>query len=158
MLRSLRRTARVFRAGLRGGSHGRRGRTDVSGPDGTVEAGVTVENVGERAGHEVAQWYTRDVHPPLARPVRKLRGFERVYLEPGEAARVTLELGATQLAFLDRREELAAHSGEYELEIGRSSDDLRGSERFAIRGEKRRLALGERRLFSDVRSERIAGQ
>jgi len=123
---------------------------DAVETDGTVRASVTVENVGDRAGHEVVQFYSHDRHPPLARPVQQLRGFERVFLEPGERARVTLELGATQLAFLDERERPAVHPGEYELRVGHSAEDVRACADFEITGEKRFLDTGDRRLFSDV--------
>jgi beta-glucosidase len=126
---------------------------DAVEPDGSVTASVTVENVGDRAGHEVVQFYTHDRHPPLARPVQQLRGFERVFLEAGERVRVEIELGATQLAYLDERERLAVHPGEYELRVGHSAGDVRGSDRFEITGEKRLLETGERRLFSDVTSD-----
>ncbi|WP_436907703.1 glycoside hydrolase family 3 N-terminal domain-containing protein [Halosimplex marinum] len=127
--------------------------TDAVEPDGTVEASVTVENAGDRAGHEVVQWYSHAEHPPLVRPVQRLRGFRRVFLEPGERARVSLELGATQLSFLDEAEQLAVHPGAYELRAGHSAADVRATERFEITGEKRRLDGADRRLFSDVRVE-----
>jgi len=96
------------------------------------------------------QWYTHDRHPPVARPVQQLRGFERVFLEAGERARVEIELGVTQLAYLDSRERLALHPDEYELRVGHSAEDVRASDRFEVTGKKRLLETGNRRLFSDV--------
>ncbi|RKD89199.1 glycoside hydrolase family 3 N-terminal domain-containing protein [Halopiger aswanensis] len=126
---------------------------DAVGPAGTIEASVTIENVGDRAGHEVVQWYSHARNPPLVRPVQQLRAFERVFLEPGERARVTVELGTSQLALLDETEELAVHPGEYELRVGRSAADIRATATVEIGGEKRLVPTIEKRFFGETRVE-----
>lgn len=65
----------------------------------TVEVSLTVTNTGERAGDEVVQLYVHDVAAGIAQPVRRLRGFERVTLEPGRSTTVSFRLGAQDLGF-----------------------------------------------------------
>jgi beta-glucosidase len=65
----------------------------------TVEVTVTVTNTGDRAGDEVVQLYVHDVAASIAQPVRRLRGFERVPLEPGQHTTVRFQLGADDLGF-----------------------------------------------------------
>ncbi|TYT63380.1 glycoside hydrolase family 3 N-terminal domain-containing protein [Natrialba swarupiae] len=106
-------------------------------PLGTVTASVTVTNVGERAGDEVVQLYTRATNPSQARPVTELRGFERVSLEPGESKRVSFELSATQLAYHDLEMTLTVEEGPYEVQIGRSSTDVVATAELEVTGTKR---------------------
>ncbi|MCQ4207574.1 glycoside hydrolase family 3 N-terminal domain-containing protein [Streptomyces longispororuber] len=65
----------------------------------TVEVTVTVTNTGDRAGDEVVQLYIHDVAASIAQPVRRLRGFERVALEPGASTTVRFRLGGEDLGF-----------------------------------------------------------
>jgi beta-glucosidase len=65
----------------------------------TLEVSFDLENTGKRAGTEVAQLYTRSWNTSVVRPVRELRGFERVSLEPGETRRVTLRVPSEQLKY-----------------------------------------------------------
>lgn len=65
----------------------------------TVEVSLTVTNTGERTGDEVVQLYVHDVAAGIAQPVRRLRGFERVTLEPGRSTTVSFRLGAQDLGF-----------------------------------------------------------
>ncbi|WP_425494227.1 glycoside hydrolase family 3 N-terminal domain-containing protein [Natronobiforma cellulositropha] len=89
-----------------------------------VTASVTVTNTGDVAGDEIVQLYTHAANPSQARPVQELRGFQRVSLEPGESARVSFDLSATQLAFHDLDMNLAVETGPYEVRIGRSAADI----------------------------------
>lgn len=65
----------------------------------TVEVSLTVTNTGERVGDEVVQLYVHDVAASIAQPVRRLRGFERVTLEPGRSTTVSFRLGVQDLGF-----------------------------------------------------------
>ena len=89
-------------------------------------ATVTVEvtNTGDRAGDEVVQLYLRDVHSSVTRPVKELKGFERVTLEPGETRAVSVTVGPEQLRFYDRVMRRVVEPGEFELMVGTSSVDL----------------------------------
>jgi beta-glucosidase len=93
-------------------------------PAGTVTASVTVENAGDRAGHEVVQLYAHERSPTLARPVQELVGFERVHLEPGASATVEFELATARLASHDADMNLVVEPGEFELRVGRSAADV----------------------------------
>lgn len=66
---------------------------------GKIEISAEVKNVGARAGNELVQLYTRDLVGSLTRPVRELKGFQRIQLDPGETRRVTFTLTEEQLAF-----------------------------------------------------------
>lgn len=89
-----------------------------------VEVKVKVENTGRRAGDEVVQLYIRDKVASIAQPVRRLRGFERITLKPGEGRTVAFELGADDLGFHtnDPKGELLVEPGEFEIYAGGSSE------------------------------------
>lgn len=90
-----------------------------------VEIGVTVTNTGARAGDEVVQLYIHDPVASVTQPVKVLRGFKRVSLQPKQAARVTFSLSANQLAFYDRSMKYSLEPGKIELLVGASSADIR---------------------------------
>jgi beta-glucosidase len=91
-----------------------------------VEIRVRVRNSGHRAGKEVIQAYVAPLSPSVPRPRRELKGFVVVRLEPGEAVEVGLILENRDLAHWD----VAHHAwkvdaGRYEIQVGRSSSDIR---------------------------------
>lgn len=95
--------------------------------DGNTTVSVQVENIGKRAGDEVVQLYVHDVQCSVKRPVKELRGFERITLEPGQKQSVSFTLKGEQLAFWD---EVKTHSfivepGIFDIMVGGSSDDIR---------------------------------
>ncbi|WP_415383208.1 glycoside hydrolase family 3 N-terminal domain-containing protein [Halosimplex sp. TS25] len=94
------------------------------GPSDTVTASVTVENTADRSGSDVVQLYVSAENPDQARPVQELKGFRRVDLDAGESARVSFELGASQLAYHDRSMTLAVEAGDYELRVGHSAAEI----------------------------------
>jgi beta-glucosidase len=98
---------------------------DTIGAEGTASVSFVVRNTGNRAGHEVTQLYIRDVLATVARPVQELRGFERVYLEPGTSRRVTIPLRASSLAFRDERGQRVVEPGAIRIMVGSSSRDIR---------------------------------
>jgi len=86
--------------------------------DGTITATATVTNVGARAGTEVAQLYLRDVACSLgARPVRELKGFERVLLKPGESREVSFALTPAALGCWSADGKWVVEPGRFELVI-----------------------------------------
>jgi len=91
------------------------------GRGGSVRLSVEVENVGRRDGDEVVQLYIRDVAASVARPVRELKGFERVSLRAGERRRVEFTLGPEQLGFYDSRVRWTVEPGEFKVFVGTSS-------------------------------------
>lgn len=90
-------------------------------PDGRLAVSVEVENIGRRAGDEVVQLYIRDVAASVTRPVRELKGFERIALQPGERRRVRFTLGREQLGFYNREMQFVVEPGEFRVMVGTSS-------------------------------------
>jgi beta-glucosidase len=105
----------------------------VESGDLAVEAAVTVTNTGSTAGAEVVQVYVRDVESSVARPIRELKGFAKVWLQPGESQRVTIGLDERSFAFWSTRlGRWAVEDGEFEIAAGSSSRDLAVSETIKI--------------------------
>jgi beta-glucosidase len=75
-------------------------------------------------GDEVAQLYIRDEVSSVTRPVKELRGFRRVTLDPGETRTVEFTLGPPELSFLNREMQRVVEPGSFKIMIGGSSDDL----------------------------------
>jgi beta-glucosidase len=90
---------------------------------GTARVLVDVTNTGKRAGSEVVQMYIRDCVSSVTRPVKELKGFQKVWLEPGEQKTVTLEISPQALAFYDVHMNYVVEPGEFEISIGTSSRD-----------------------------------
>jgi beta-glucosidase len=84
---------------------------------------VDVTNTGERAGAEVVQMYIRDRISSVTRPVKELKGFQKVWLSPGETKTVTLDITPESLAFYDLRMKYVVEPGEFEIMVGSSSRD-----------------------------------
>lgn len=92
----------------------------------TWEARVTVRNAGERAGAEVVQLYVAAEGGDVVRPLRELRAFAKIALEPGEAGTVTLTVGPRDLSYWHTREDgWRIEPGTYRFDIGTSSRDIR---------------------------------
>ena len=83
---------------------------------------VRVTNTGKRAGDEVVQLYVRDDVASVTRPVKQLRGFQRVSLQPGESKTVTFTLGFDDLAMYDVRMQQVVEPGTFTVFVGGSSD------------------------------------
>ncbi|HFE52470.1 MAG TPA: hypothetical protein ENK07_03450, partial [Bacteroidetes bacterium] len=91
------------------------------GPAGAVSVSVTVKNTGSRAGDEIVQLYIRDPVASLTRPVRELKGFARVHLEPGQSRRVSFRLGPQELGLYNRHMEWVVEPGRFEVWVGPNS-------------------------------------
>jgi beta-glucosidase len=94
------------------------------GPAGRFQVSVEVANTGERSGDEVVQLYIRDVVSLATRPVKELRGFRRVSLEPGESRTVTFDLGPEHLSYHGPGMERVVEPGAFEIMVGGNSVDL----------------------------------
>jgi beta-glucosidase len=93
---------------------------------GTLSATVAVTNTGTRAGREVVELYIHDPAPKIDKPVRELKGFMKVALEPGETKSVSLPITPRDLAYFDvSGKQWKADKGDYEIQIGASSRDIR---------------------------------
>lgn len=94
---------------------------------------VKVKNTGSRAGAEVVQLYINDVKSSLPRPVKELKTFQKVYLQPGESKDVTLTIDKSALSFYDDRVgEWVAEPGEFKALIGNASDHISTSVSFKL--------------------------
>lgn len=82
---------------------------------------VELENTGKRAGDEVVQLYIKDVAASRTRPVRELKGFERVTLNAGEKRRVNFTLTPEHLGFYNREMRFIVEPGEFKVFVGNSS-------------------------------------
>ena len=91
-------------------------------PSGTVKVSVDIENTGKSEGDEVVQLYINDVAATVTRPVKELRGFRRITLQPGQKEKVEFTLGAKELAFLDRDLKSVVEPGEFVVYVGTSSE------------------------------------
>ena len=101
--------------------------------DGNVEVSFDLTNTGDRAGAEVAQVYVADSHSQVPRPPKELKGFTKVFLEPGEKQRVTISLDRRSFAYYDVESgDWAVTPGDFEILVGRSSEaiELRRKLRF----------------------------
>jgi len=94
---------------------------DKIGPAGEATVTVEVSNTGTRAGDEVVQLYIRDRVASASRPVKELRGFERVALAPGERKTVTFKVGPAALRFTDEHMNRVVEPGLFDLMVGGSS-------------------------------------
>ncbi|MDN5571684.1 MAG: glycoside hydrolase family 3 C-terminal domain-containing protein [Propionibacteriaceae bacterium] len=105
----------------------------ASGND--VSVSVTVTNTGEREGREVVQVYVSKPTSGVVRVPRELKAFEAVTLAPGASETLTLEIPADELAYWEVRDQAyVVEGGEYVVEVGSSSRDLRGSATVSIDG------------------------
>jgi beta-glucosidase len=91
-------------------------------PHGVVEVSADVKNEGAVAGDEVVQLYIHDPVASIEQPVRRLRGFQRVTLEPGETTDVKFRLGASDVGFYDEVGNLVVEPGQIEVFLGDSSE------------------------------------
>jgi beta-xylosidase len=123
--------------------------------DGDVTAGVTVRNSGQRPGTEVVQLYLHDPVAQTARPVVRLIGYQRVPLEPGEAARVTFTVPADLTSFIGVDGRRIVEPGDVELRFGRSSGDIAASVPLRLTGAIREVGPA-RRLVPEVRVDRLS--
>lgn len=101
-------------------------------PFGSVRISVDVENSGHMAGDEVVQLYVADIYASMARPVKELAGFKRITLKPGEKKTVAFEVKASQMAFLDKDMRWKVEKGDFLVEIGSSSEDIRLKDTYRV--------------------------
>jgi len=93
---------------------------------GGADVAFRVRNTGARAGAEVAQVYVGDVQASVPRPVKELKGFARLVLEPGQEQEVTVALDRRAFAFFDvARQDWVVEPGEFRICVGASSQEMR---------------------------------
>jgi beta-glucosidase len=91
-----------------------------------LHVSVTVENTGSRDGEEVVQLYVRDLVGSVTRPVKELKGFQKIFLKAGEQQEVKFTLPENDLAFFTRLMKFEAEPGEFGIMVGGNSDAVKG--------------------------------
>ncbi|MFW5943671.1 MAG: glycoside hydrolase family 3 N-terminal domain-containing protein [Bacteroidota bacterium] len=94
----------------------------------TLQVGITIKNTGDRMGEEIVQLYTRDMVGSVTRPVKELKDFRKIFLQPGEERDVIFEISSDDLAFYTKDMEFEAEPGEFKVFIGSSSEDIKERE------------------------------
>jgi len=114
------------------------------------EISADVKNIGDRKGDEIVQLYLRDVVATVTRPVKELKGFKRITLEPGEKKTVNFRLASDELSFVDRDLKRVVEPGIFNVMVGGSSEDIQLTGSFEVKrkvevsGGKRRRSTGKR--------------
>jgi beta-glucosidase len=103
------------------------------GVGGKVNVSVDVENVGKRAGKEVVQLYINDFISSISTPVKELKGFEKIALEPGEKKTAKFKLTPEDLTFLDYYLVPVVEPGRFDIMVGSSSQDIRLKGKFEVK-------------------------
>ncbi|MGV3763479.1 beta-glucosidase BglX [Parapedobacter sp.] len=96
-------------------------------PTDTLEVTVDVRNTGDVGGEEVVQLYIRDVVGSVTRPVKELKGFQKIWLEPNQSKRVVFNLTVDDLKFYNAQLEYMAEPGEFVVSVGTNSRDVQGN-------------------------------
>jgi beta-glucosidase len=94
-------------------------------PNETVQITCTVKNTGNSDGDEVVQLYIRDELASVARPIKELKGFQRIALKVGETKKVSFQLGPDELSMLDKDLNRLVEAGDFRIMIGASSKDIK---------------------------------
>lgn len=116
---------------------------------GQVVVKVDVKNVGDREGDEIVQLYVGREHASVTRPVKELKGFARLHLEPGQKKTVLFKIHTDVLAYYDRKMELVVEPGVYKFMVGTSSSDIKFVGEVELFGVERKVS-GLRKFFSEV--------
>ena len=104
------------------------------GADETLQVRVAVTNTGDRAGAEIVQLYIGDKKSSVPRPKKELKGFKKVYLQPGESCDVEFTIDRASLSYFDEaKHEWVAEPGKFEALIGASSSDIKSQVSFELR-------------------------
>ena len=90
----------------------------------TIQASITVTNSGNYDGAEVVQLYIRDRVGSITRPVKELKGFQKVYLKKGESQKVTFNISPEDLKFYNNTLKYDWEAGEFDVMIGTNSDEV----------------------------------
>lgn len=92
--------------------------------DGSITASIEITNTGKVAGEEIVQLYIRDVVASISRPMKELKGFEKIHLNPGETKTVHFTIGTELLKFYNEKLEYVAEPGDFQLMIGPNSAEV----------------------------------
>lgn len=88
-----------------------------------LKASILLSNIGDRAGEEVVQLYVTDLECSRTRPIKELKGFQKILLRPGETKKVEFELTTEDLKFFVTKKKQAWEAGNFDIHIGRNAED-----------------------------------
>ncbi|KYH46038.1 glycoside hydrolase family 3 C-terminal domain-containing protein [Branchiibius sp. NY16-3462-2] len=126
--------------------------------DGAVVVTVQIRNTGSTAGREVVQAYVSLANSAVERAPRELKGFASAQLQPGESAPVHITIPRDDLAYWDvRLDRFVVEGGDYEIAVGSSSRDLRGSSVVTIEGDADRVPLTMNSSLEELLAHPVAG-
>ncbi|MBW1711116.1 MAG: glycoside hydrolase family 3 C-terminal domain-containing protein, partial [Deltaproteobacteria bacterium] len=125
--------------------------------DGQVAISCTIRNTGGRAGDEVIQLYLQDLFATITRPVKELKGFIRLGLQPGETKRVSFTVKADLLSFTGTDYKRIVEPGAVKVMVGASSEDIRLTGEFKLTGSVREVSE-DRILTSEVAVDSISSE
>jgi beta-glucosidase len=94
-------------------------------PDQKVTLSFDLANTGKVEGTEIVQLYLRDMVSSVVRPLKELKGFQKIHLKPGEQRRVSFTIDRNLLAFYNSQLAWGAEAGDFKLMVGSASDDIR---------------------------------
>ena len=116
----------------------------------TLNISVQVDNTGAVDGDEVVQLYVQALNSRVKRPIKQLKGFEKVRIGSSQSQTVEFVLPITELAFWDvTREQYCVENGEYKILIGRSSADIQLSAQISVQGD----IIPSRNLYNNTKAE-----
>ena len=121
---------------------------EAAGAD-RIKVQVDVKNTGDRQGDEVVQLYIHQQVSHITRPVKELKGFKRVTVEPGQTRTVSFDLAVNQLGFYDHEMNFVIEPGQVDIMVGNSSQDIHCNGTFEIVGE-RKLVGDNKTFFSET--------
>jgi beta-glucosidase len=99
--------------------------SDTMTPGQTVTLSFDLANTGKVEGTEIVQFYLRDMVSSVVRPLKELKGFQKVHLKPGEQRRISFAIDRNLLSFYNSQLKWGAEAGDFKLMIGSASDDIR---------------------------------
>jgi beta-glucosidase len=120
--------------------------------DGEVAITCTIENTGSRYGDEVVQLYLHDCEAHVTRPVKELKGFQKVSLKPGQSCKVTFIVPVSLLGFYNETMQFVVEPGKIDVLIGSSSEDIRLAGMFTLCGPTQNV-MGKRAYLSKAKVE-----
>jgi len=118
--------------------------------NGQVEISIDVKNTGSYTGDEVVQLYVNDMQSKITRPVKELKGFKRITLEPDQKKTVTFILSIAQLGFYNKDMKYIVEPGTIKVMVGSSSEDIRSMGEFEITGKVTKI-VNAKKYFTLIR-------
>jgi beta-glucosidase len=108
--------------------------SDIITADESITVTAMVKNTGDVAGAEVVQLYLGDVISSVERPIKELKGFDKIYLLPGESKKISISLNTRDFSFWDvNTNDWLAEAGEFEVQLGTSLDNIHLTKRFSYK-------------------------